>query len=200
MAPIIVDPASIRPFADAAAFYDWLAENHASAREIWVRIFKKGSGTGSITALEAVDVVLCWGWIDATRKSFDEVSFLQRYTPRGKKSIWSQVNRDNVARLIEEGRMQPQGLVEVERAKADGRWQAAYPNSANMELPAELLEAVAAVPEAQAMLLRLTAQNRFALGFRLMKIKTEAVRQRKIGEVVDMLARGETFYPNGKGR
>ncbi|TIV64536.1 MAG: hypothetical protein E5V89_29550, partial [Mesorhizobium sp.] len=119
MAPIEVDPDKVHEFPDAASFYAWLGENHASEDEVWIKIHKVGSGLASITPKEAIDVVLCFGWIDAVRKSLDEKSFLQRYTPRGKKSIWSRINIDNVARLIEQGRMTEHGLREVDAAKAD---------------------------------------------------------------------------------
>jgi hypothetical protein len=122
MAAIEVDPAHVHEFVDADAFYDWLSRHHDKQTEVWIKIHKVGSGLPSINAKQAIDVVLCWGWIDAVRKSFDEQSFLQRYTPRGRKSIWSQINVDNVARLIAEGRMTQHGLREVEAAKADGRW------------------------------------------------------------------------------
>ena len=121
MAPVIVDPAKIMEFADAAAFHDWLAAHHDSGDELWIRIFKKASGRATITPVEAIDVVLCWGWIDAIRKGWDEISFIQRYVPRGRKSVWSQINRDNVARLVAEGRMTARGLAHVDAARADGR-------------------------------------------------------------------------------
>lgn len=152
----------------------------------------------SITAKEAIDVVLCWGWIDAVRKGFDERSFLQRYTPRGRRSIWSQINVDNVARLIREGRMTEHGLRHVEAAKADGRWAKAYASGKGMVIPDDLQAAIDAVPEAKAMLAGLSAQNRFALAFRVHNMKTAAGRQRKIATFVEMLARGETVYPQGK--
>ena len=126
MAPVVVDPNRVHAFADAQAFNDWLARHHHRETEVWIRIYKVKSGTPSITPKEAIDVALCWGWIDAIRKGLDEVSFLQRYTPRGKKSVWSQINVDNVERLIAEGRMTGHGLKQVEAAKADGRWAQAY--------------------------------------------------------------------------
>src|SRR5512139_4236296 len=126
MAPVKVDPDKVHEFKDAEAFERWLSAHHDSADEVWIRMHKVGSGLPSITQKEAIDVVLCWGWIDAIRKSLDEKSFLQRYTPRTAKSIWSQVNVDNVARLIGEGRMTAHGLRQVEAAKADGRWDLAY--------------------------------------------------------------------------
>ncbi|MFW8695479.1 YdeI/OmpD-associated family protein, partial [Mesorhizobium japonicum] len=109
-----------------ASFYGWLGRNHDRETELWIRVFKVKSGVASITIPETIDVALCWGWIDGIKKGLDEVSFLQRYTPRGKKSVWSQVNVGNVARLIEEGAMTPHGLKHVEAARADGRWDAAY--------------------------------------------------------------------------
>ncbi len=195
MAAIIVDPAHVHEFTDAEAFYAWLGENHDRAPEAWIKIHKVGSGLPSITAKEAVDVVLCWGWIDAVRKSFDEQSFLQRYTPRGRKSIWSKLNVDNVARLIDEGRMTAHGLREVEAAKADGRWDRAYGSGKGLPIPDDLRAAIDASPAAREMLTRLTAQNRFALAFRVHNLKTEAGRKKKIAAFVEMLERGETIYP-----
>lgn len=197
MAPVVVDPKRIHAFEDAAAFEAWLATHHDSEPEVWIRLYKVKSGVASITAKEAIDVVLCLGWIDAIRKSFDEVSFLQRYTPRGRKSVWSQVNIDNVARLIAEGRMTEHGLKHVEAAKVDGRWEAAY-RIKGAEIPDDLRAAIDADPKALATFGTLTAQNRFALIFRLTALKTEAGRQKAIARFVDMLARGETFYPQGK--
>jgi uncharacterized protein YdeI (YjbR/CyaY-like superfamily) len=195
MATIVVDPARVHEFVDADAFHDWLSRNHASEPEVWIRIRKAASGLPSITALEAVDVVLCWGWIDAVRKSLDETSFLQRYTPRGRKSIWSKRNIDNVARLIEEGRMTPHGLREVGAAKADGRWDRAYGSGKGLPIPDDFQAAIDASPKAKAMLARLTEQNRFALAFRVHNLKTEAGKQKKIAAFVAMLERGETIYP-----
>ena len=126
MAPVKVDPAKVRTFPTAASFYKWLGKHHDRADEIWIKIHKVNSGLKSITPKEAIDVVLCWGWIDGLRKGFDDKSYLQRYTPRGRKSVWSQINVDNVARLIEEGRMTGHGLKQVDEAKADGRWDRAY--------------------------------------------------------------------------
>ncbi len=146
MAPVLVNPDKVREFADRAAFYDWLGAHHDSADEIWIRIFKKASGTPTITPVEAIEVVLCWGWIDAIRKSWDEVSFVQRYCPRKSKSTWSQINRDNVAKLIADGRMTDHGLKHVETAKADGRWDAAY--ATTMAPAVDLLEAIEANPAA----------------------------------------------------
>ncbi|RUV80805.1 hypothetical protein EOA75_32640 [Mesorhizobium sp. M1A.F.Ca.IN.022.07.1.1] len=198
MAPIKVDPSTVHEFSDAESFCAWLSQNHAGESEVWIKIHKVGSGLPSITPKEAIDVVLCFGWIDAVRKSLDEKSFLQRYTPRGRKSIWSRINVDNVARLIEEGRMTEHGLREVEAAKADGRWDRAYGGSKEMTIPTDLQAAIDAEPKAKAMLAKLSAQNRFALAFRVHNMKTEAGRNKKIETFVEMLKRGETIYPQKK--
>jgi uncharacterized protein YdeI (YjbR/CyaY-like superfamily) len=194
MAPVKVDPDKVHEFKDAESFYRWLGAHHDTADEVWIKMHKVGSGLASITAKEAIDVVLCWGWIDAIRKSFDERSFLQRYTPRTAKSIWSQINVENVARLIKEGRMTEHGLREVEAAKADGRWDRAYAAGKNMTIPDDLQAAIDAEPAARAMLAKLSAQNRFALAFRTHNMKTEAGRKKKIESFVEMLKRGETIY------
>jgi len=195
MAAIQVNPDHVREFVDADAFHDWLSRHHDKQDEVWIKIHKVDSGLPSITAKQAIDVVLCWGWIDAVRKAFDDKSFLQRYTPRGKKSIWSQINVDNVARLVDEGRMTPHGLREVEAAKADGRWDRAYAAGKDMKIPDDLQAAIDASPAAKAMLARLSAQNRFALAFRTHNMKTEAGRKKKIETFVAMLERGETIHP-----
>ena len=197
MAPVLVNPDKVREFADARSFYAWLGQHHATDDEIWIKIHKRGSGLASITAKEAIDVVLCWGWIDAIRKGFDDRSFLQRYTPRGKKSIWSQINVGNVARLIREGRMTRYGLIHVESAKADGRWARAYGSGKAMKIPVDLQAAIDAEPKARQMLEKLSAQNRFALAFRMHHLKTEAGRRKRIEVFVAMLMRGETIYPQG---
>jgi uncharacterized protein YdeI (YjbR/CyaY-like superfamily) len=198
MAPVKVDPAKVRAFKDAASFYAWLAKNHDKAGEVWIKIHKKASGLESITDKEAIDVVLCWGWIDGIRKGFDETSFLQRYCPRGKKSVWSQINVGNVARLVAEGRMTEHGLRHVEAAKADGRWERAYAAGKDMKIPPDLQAAIDAEPKARTMLAKLTGQNRFALAFRTHNMKTEAGRRKKIETFVAMLKRGETIYPQRK--
>lgn len=195
MAPFIVNFENVREFPDADSFYQWLSQNHASETELWIKIHKVGSGMASINAKQAIEVVLCWGWIDGIRKAFDDKSFLHRYTSRGKKSIWSQINVDSVARLIADGRMTEHGLKEVDAAKADGRWDRAYKSGKDMVIPDDLQAAIDAVPEAKAMLARLNAQNRFALAFRIHNLKTEAGRKKKIIAFVDMLKQGKTIYP-----
>ncbi|AZO47789.1 MAG: hypothetical protein EOS54_25095 [Mesorhizobium sp.] len=194
MPPVKVDPGKVHEFADPERFRAWLARHHASETEVWIKIHKVGSGLPSITPKQAIDVVLCFGWIDAVRKSLDDKSYLQRYTPRGKKSTWSRINVDNVARLVEEGRMTEHGLRQVEAAKADGRWARAY-SAKEMTIPPDLQAAIDAEPKAKAMLAGLSAQNRFALTFRTHNMKTEAGRRKKIADLVEMLKRGETIHP-----
>jgi uncharacterized protein YdeI (YjbR/CyaY-like superfamily) len=195
MPAVHVDPAKVHAFATPDAFDAWLRRHHARESEVWIRIYKTASKIPTITPKEAIDVALCWGWIDAVRKSLDDTSYLQRYTPRTPRSIWSQINVANVARLVEEGRMQEPGLRQVELAKADGRWDRAYGTGQAMALPDDLLAAVNAEPKARAMLARLNAQNRFALAFRLHQLKTEAGRRKRIAAYVEMLRKGETIYP-----
>jgi len=195
MAGIEVDPEHVQEFVDPEAFRDWLSRHHDKESEVWIKIHKLASGLPSITPVQAIEVVLCWGWIDGVKKSFDERSYLQRYTPRTRKSIWSQINVDNVARLIADGRMTPHGLREVEAAKADGRWDRAYGSGKGLKIPDDLQAAIDASPEAKAMLGKLTEQNRFSLAFRIHNLKTEAGRRKKIETFVAMLERGETIYP-----
>lgn len=197
MAPVFVHPSRVREFEDQASFEAWLAARHASEPELWIKIAKKGSGRATVTPAEAVETCLCWGWIDAIRKSFDEASFLQRYTPRGRRSVWSQVNVATAERLIAEGRMTDHGLRHVEAAKADGRWSRAY-RMEGVEAPPDLAAAIEAEPAAKATYEKLSAQNRFALIHRTVSLRTEAGRRRRIDAFVDMLKRGETIHPQPK--
>lgn len=197
MAPVTPDPQRIHAFASEAAFEDWLRAHHDTQPELWLKIHKKGSGLPSVTNAEAIDVALCWGWIDGLRKGFDENSFLQRFTPRKPRSIWSAINRDNIVRLATAGRMTRYGQAEVDLAKADGRWDKAYSGAAKMEFPPDLLAAIEGEPEAFALFRQLNATNRYALAFRTHNMKTEAGRRKKIAAFVEMLKHGETPYPNG---
>jgi len=200
MPPVTVDPNKVFEFADEQSFYDWLAANNDRADEVWIKIHKVGSGLPSITAKQAIDAALCWGWIDAVRKGLDDQSYLQRYTPRRPKSIWSKLNVQNVERLIREGRMTPPGLQHVEAAKADGRWDRAYAAGKALKIPDDLQAAIDAEPQAKKMLEGLSEQNRFALAFRMHNVKTEAGRKKKIQAFVEMLKQGKTIYPQGKKR
>jgi uncharacterized protein YdeI (YjbR/CyaY-like superfamily) len=198
MAPIIPDPGKIKRFRTETAFATWMEANHARETEVWLKIHKKGSGLPTVTSAQALDVALCWGWIDGIRKSFDERSFLQRYTPRRARSLWSQINRDHVARLTAAGRMTAHGQRQVDAAKADGRWEAAYApmRSASAALiPADLRAAIEANPRARKTFRTLGRPNLFALTFRTNNMKTPAGRAKKIATLVTMLARGETIVP-----
>src|SRR5687767_11387234 len=172
--------------------------NHARETELWLRLYKKGSGIPTVTHAEALDVALCWGWIDGIRKAFDERSFLQRYTPRRAKSIWSQINREHVARLTVAGRMTPHGQRQVDAAKADGRWAAAYApirSATKATIPEDLRAAIDASPRARKTFQTLGKVNLFALAFRTNNMKTPAGRARKIASLVAMLERGDTIVP-----
>jgi uncharacterized protein YdeI (YjbR/CyaY-like superfamily) len=196
VAPVIPDPRKIKSFHTEAAFAAWMKANHARETEIWLKIHKKGSGLPTVTNTQALDVALCWGWIDGIRKSFDETSFLQRYTPRRARSVWSQVNRDHVARLTAAGRMTPAGQRQVDAARADGRWDAAYApmrSASAATIPEDLRAAIEANPRARKTFQTLGRQNLFALAFRTNNMKTPAGRAKKIAALVAMLARGETI-------
>lgn len=192
---MIVDQNRIKTFRTEAAFERWLSTHHTRESEVWLRIFKKGSGVATVTPGQALDVALCWGWIDGLRKRFDERSFLQRYTPRRSKSVWSQINRDHVARLTAAGRMTPHGQRQVDAAKADGRWGAAYApirRATKATVPRDLRIAIEASPLARRTFQTLGRMELFALAFRTNRMRTPAGRARKIAELVAMLERGET--------
>lgn len=201
MAPVIPDPRKIKAFRTATAFETWLAANHDRETELWIKIHKKTSGRATVNYAQALDVALCWGWIDGIKKSFDEVSFLQRFTPRKVKSVWSQINKEHTARLTAAARMTPHGQRHIDAAKADGRWDAAYApiRSATVAtVPEDLLAAIQANARARNTFKTLSRQNLFALAFRTNNMKTPAGRARKIEALVSMLARGETIVPQGK--
>lgn len=198
MAEVIPNPKNIRSFKSAADLEDWMRINHDRAPELWLKIHKKDSGKPSVTIKEALDIALCCGWIDGIRKAFDAKSYLQRYTPRGAKSIWSQINRDNIARLTKAGRMTPHGMRHVEAAKADGRWDAAYAPmraASAADLPKDLLDAINANAKARKMLATLNRANLFSLAFRTNNMKTPAGRAKKIADLTQMLAQGKTIVP-----
>jgi uncharacterized protein YdeI (YjbR/CyaY-like superfamily) len=187
-----------KTFATPRALETWMRTHHARAPELWLKIHKKGSGLRSVTAAEALDIALCFGWIDGLRRGFDAQSFLQRYSPRRARSVWSQINRDNVARLIAAGRMRPTGQTQVDAAKADGRWQAAYApirSSSHASIPRDLRAAIKRNASAERTFRTLDRMNLFTLGFRINSMKTPAGRARKIDQLVAMLARGETIKP-----
>ena len=198
VAPVVPNRRRIRTFRSQAAFEAWLRLNHAREPEVWIKIYKKDSGVPSITPAQALDVALCWGWIDGLRKGFDERAFLQRYSPRRANSIWSQINREHVERLTATGRMTPHGQRQVDAAKADGRWDAAYApirKATAATVPADLRAAIKANPRAFQTFKTLGRLNLFALAFRTNNMKTAAGRARKIAQLVAMLARGQAIVP-----
>lgn len=181
--------------ADAGEWRRWLAGQASGSDGIRLAIAKKGGDHPGVSYADALDEALCVGWIDGQKWSLDEHHFLQGFGPRRTRSIWSRINRDRALALIESGRMQPAGLAEVERAQADGRWDAAYEGSKMIEVPAELRAALEAEPGAAAFFETLTSQNRYAILFRLSNVKRAETRARNVEKFVAMLARGETVYP-----
>jgi uncharacterized protein YdeI (YjbR/CyaY-like superfamily) len=181
---------------DAFAWRDWLSRHHATSDGVWLRLAKKShTAPTSLTYDQALDEALCFGWIDGQIRRGDETSYPQRFTPRRARSVWSNRNTSIVDRLIAEGRMHAAGLAEVERAKADGRWEAAYDGQASMVVPADLVSALASEPKAQAMFEILTSQNRYAVLYRIHGARRVDTRAKRIEQFVAMLARGETIYP-----
>jgi uncharacterized protein YdeI (YjbR/CyaY-like superfamily) len=181
---------------DAAAWREWLGENHADPAGVWLVLAKKGTEKPtSLTYDQALEEALCHGWIDGQARRRDDATYRQRFTPRRKRSAWSKRNTGIAKRLRAEGRMHPAGHAEVERAKADGRWEAAYAGPASIEVPPDLTEALAAEPKAQGMFETLNSQNRYAILYRIATAKRADTRARRIGEFVAMLARGETVHP-----
>ena len=198
MAAVVPDPKKIKSFRNEATFEAWLAAHHARETKLWLRIYKTDSGVASVTHTQAVDVALCWGWIDAIRKPLDDASFLQRFTPRKQKSIWSHLNRERVARLTAAGRMAPPGQRAIDAAKADGRWEAAYVPMRQVSpesIPADLRAAIAANPRALKTFKTLDRQNLFSLVFRTNNMKTAAGRAKKIATLVATLASGKPIVP-----
>ena len=180
-------------FADAPAWHAWLELHHEESDGVQLVIAKKGASHSSVTHAEALDTALCFGWIDGIRRALDAEDFLQTFTPRRPRSLWSKINRDKVTALIEEGRMRPAGHAEIDRAKSDGRWDAAYSSQKNMEVPDDLLAALS--PAATAFFATLSSQNRYAILFRLANVKRAETRERNIEMFAAQLERGETVYP-----
>lgn len=189
-------------FKNAKAFETWLKRSHATSDGLWLKIAKRGANEPSVSYPEAVEVALCWGWIDGQKKGLDDQHFLQRFTPRRARSIWSKINVDKAAALIEAGRMQAPGYAQIEAAKADGRWAKAYDGARTSTVPEDLLAALEAEPKAKAFFAAINGANRYAVLWRIQTaVKTET-RARRIGQLVEMLARGETihiFKPRAKG-
>ncbi|MFF0573177.1 YdeI/OmpD-associated family protein [Streptosporangium saharense] len=182
-------------FPSAEAFEEWLVANHDSSSGLWLRLAKKVPGVEALDYVQALDVALCYGWIDGQKKSLDATHWLQRFTPRRPRSRWSKVNRDKVAALLEQGRMRPAGLLEVERAKADGRWEAAYDGSRTATVPEDLELALAGNPVAREFFATLDSRNRYAVLHRVQEAKKPETRARRIEKFVTMLAEHKKVYP-----
>jgi uncharacterized protein YdeI (YjbR/CyaY-like superfamily) len=182
-------------FPTAAAWHAWLAEHHASAEGLWLQLAKRAAPDPTLTYTEALDVALCFGWIDAQTRGLDEDYWLKRFTPRRPGSRWSKINTQKAGALIAAGRMQPAGLAEVERARADGRWDAAYAGPRTIEVPGDLTEALAANPAAAEFFATLTSLNRYAILYRIGTVKRPETRARKIAQYVQMLAEHRTLHP-----
>lgn len=185
------DPGKMMVFATPKALAKWLKENHASESELWIKIFKKGSGVPSVSWEQLVIETLCWGWIDGVKKSLDEHTYVQRITPRKARSAWSKKNTEHVERLTAEGRMQEQGLVHVRAAKADGRWQAAYSPASEMNVPADFIAAVESKPKLKVFFETLNRSSRYVIAYGLSTAKKPETRQRRFEKFLDMLARNE---------
>jgi uncharacterized protein YdeI (YjbR/CyaY-like superfamily) len=181
-------------FSDATAWRNWLLENHDKANGVWIQFFKKDSGKKTFSHPEALEDALCFGWIDGQAKSYDGESYLQKFTPRRKNSMWSKRNTEYVERLINEGRMQPAGLKEIEAAKADGRWAKAYDSPANMEVPDDFMKELAKDKQALEFFKSLSKTNKFAITWRLQTAKKPETRQRRMEKILDMLSKGEKFH------
>jgi uncharacterized protein YdeI (YjbR/CyaY-like superfamily) len=186
---------------DACAWREWLGGHHDESPGVWLVLAKKGtSRPTSLTYEHALEEALCHGWIDGQVGRRDEATYRQRFTPRRRRSLWSKRNAALAERLLAEGRMHAAGIEEMERAKADGRWQTAYAGSAGIEVPPDLRQALTAEPRADAMFERLSRRNRYAILYRITTAKRADTRARRIREFVTMLARGETIYPQGRSR
>jgi len=182
-------------FPSAAEWEAWLEANHATAPGVWIKMAKKDSGVDSVRYPEVLESALCFGWIDGRREALDERFFLQRYTPRRARSRWSRINREKAERLIADGRMRPAGRAEVEQARADGRWDAAYEGQRSIVVPEDLRRELDARPEAKAFFEQLSSQNRYAILYRLHEAKRPETRTRRLEKFVAMLEAGEKIYP-----
>jgi uncharacterized protein YdeI (YjbR/CyaY-like superfamily) len=190
----MADDLPIRLFTGPEHFSAWLQENHDSSDGLWLKIAKKGSGERSVTYAEALELALCYGWIDSQKQSLDETHFLQRFTPRRPRGRWSRINREKAEALIEAGKMRLPGLAEVEAAKADGRWDAAYEGQRTAAVPPDLQRELDANPAAAKFFGSLDGANRYAIIYRLEEAKKAETRQRRLRKFVGMLERGERVH------
>ncbi|HEY7630765.1 MAG TPA: YdeI/OmpD-associated family protein [Thermoleophilaceae bacterium] len=182
-------------FDSPEAWHDWLAENHESSTGVRVKIAKKNTGIPTVAYPEVLEIAIAYGWIDGVRNAHDGEYFLQRFCPRGKRSKWSKINRDKATKLIKNGEMKPAGMREVENAKADGRWAAAYDSHSTATVPDDLQEALDANPAAKEFFATLNSQNRYSVLYRVQDAKKPETRARRIAQFVEMLAKGEKLYP-----
>jgi len=182
-------------FASAREWEEWLEANHATSPGVWLKIAKKDTGIESVRYPEVLESALCFGWIDGQREALDERYFLQRFTPRQPRSKWSKINREKAERLVPAGRMRPAGLAEVERAKADGRWEMAYESQSRIAVPDDLERELATRPQAKEFFFQLSSQNRYAILYRLQDAKKPETRARRLAKFVAMLEAGETIHP-----
>jgi uncharacterized protein YdeI (YjbR/CyaY-like superfamily) len=184
----------VLPFASKKKWQDWLAKQHDKSTGVWLKLAKKDSAVDSVNYEEALDIALCYGWIDGQKKSFDDKYWLQKFTPRGKKSIWSKINTEKVERLIASGEMKPAGLKAIEAAKQDGRWDAAYSSQRNMSVPEDFQAALDQNEKAKAAFARLKSAERYSFLFRIHNAKKPETRARRIQQFVEMLERGEKLH------
>lgn len=182
-------------FERQSLWADWLEANHATSAGLWLRLAKKGSGLASVSYDEAVEVALCHGWIDGQKRAFDDREWVQKFTPRGARSVWSKINRDKVERLIASGQMRPAGLAAVERARAGGQWEKAYDGARSMAVPPDLQSALDANEAAKGFFATLNGANRYAVLFRIQTAVKAATREKRILDLVAMLARKEKLHP-----
>jgi len=184
----------ILPFTNKKKWMDWLAKHHDKSTGVWLKIAKKDSGIASVTYDEALEFALCYGWIDGQKKGFDDKYWLQKFTPRGPKSIWSKINTEKAERLIASGEMKPAGLTAIEAAKKDGRWDAAYSSQKNISIPDDFQAAMNKNKKAKAFFATLNSVNRYAILFRIVTAKKEETRTKRINQFVEMLERNEKIY------
>ena len=184
----------IKFFDTASKFEAWLKKNHSASKGVWLQFYKKGSGVKSLNHADALDVALCYGWIDAVANKYDDTSYLQRFTPRRPKSIWSKKNIDNTNRLIEAGKMKASGLKAIEAAKADGRWKAAYDSPTNSTIPPDFLKALKKDKAAYKFFKTLNKTNTFAITWRLQTAKKPETREKRMKAILAMLAEGKAFH------
>ena len=190
----MADDLPIRLFAGPADLETWLEENHTASQGVWLKIAKKGAAEASVTYGEALELALCFGWIDSQKRGFDNQHFLQRFTPRRPGGRWSKINREKAEALIEAGKMRPAGLAEVEAAKADGRWEEAYEGQRTAQVPADLRRELDANPVAAKSFVGLDSANRYAIIYRLNEAKKPETRERRLRKFIAMLERGEKIH------